>query len=226
MADRELNPAGLYDDEYFAKRQLNDPKRLRSFDHEKALLQRYVDSTGVVCDVGCSTGEFLEYINWQGPRYGMEVNECARAVAQRHRVGFEKSILTEERFFDAVIFRGTIQHLPQPFLYIERAFTALKPGGVAAFLATPNANCLVYKLFNDLPALDPRYNFYVPSDLTLAANLRNVGFQVVALEYPYLASPYASPVYDHLRLLVRLVSRRKLRFAFWRNMMNLIAIKP
>jgi SAM-dependent methyltransferase len=219
-------PAQLYGDGYFAKRDLNDPKRLKSFDHEKRLLEQHTDFGGAVCDVGCSTGEFLEYIGWRGPRYGMEINENAQATARGRGVSFDKTILTEEGFFNAVIFRGTIQHLPQPFVYIERAFAALARGGIVAFLATPNSNSLVYKLCTDLPALDPRYNYYIPSDLTLTAILRNAGFHVAALDYPYADSPYARPLYDHLQLLLCWLFRRKPRFAFWRSMMNVIAVKP
>ena len=215
----------LYGDKYFANRDLNDAKRLASFDAEKRLLEKHVDFAGAVCDVGCSTGEFLEHIQWRGPRYGMEINAAAQSAARGRGISFDRTILTEDGFFAAVIFRGTIQHLPDPFLYIAKAFAALKPGGIAAFLATPNANSLVYKLFNDLPALDPRYNFYIPSDLTLAANLRNAGFEIATIEYPYRGSPYARPLHDHIRLLTTLVSRGKPRFAFRRNMMNLIAVK-
>lgn len=216
----------VYRDEYFTGRQLNDPKRILSFQQEKDFLLRYTRLDGAVCDVGCSTGEFLEYIQWSGRRFGLEINETARRSAAARGVSFERSILTEEDFFDTVIFRGTIQHLPQPFVYIENAFRALKSGGVAAFLATPNANSIVYKLFNDLPALDSKLNFYIPSDRSLSAVLENAGFQIAAIEFPYLASPYARPLLDHARFLATLVSRRQPRFAFWRSMMNLIAVKP
>jgi 2-polyprenyl-3-methyl-5-hydroxy-6-metoxy-1,4-benzoquinol methylase len=217
--------AHLYKDDYFKRRQKNDDKRLTSFRQEKAFMSRHMPLSGAVCDVGCSTGEFLETIQWTGPRFGMEVNPGAIEVAKQSGFSFEKSILTEENFFDAVIFRGTIQHVPDPFLYIGAAHKSLKKGGVVVFLATPNANSIIYKLFNTLPALDPILNFYVPSDVTLSDVLRNYEFSVVDIEYPYLNSPYASPVADHLNFFKTLVTRKKPRFAFWRNMMNVIARK-
>jgi len=217
--------AHLYKDDYFTGRQKNDDRRLTSFQQEKAFMSRHMPLSGAVCDVGCSTGEFLETIQWAGPRFGMEVNPSAVEVARTSGFSFDKSILTEENFFDAVIFRGTIQHVPDPFLYIGAAYKSLKKGGVAVFLATPNANSVVYKLFNTLPALDPVLNFYVPSDVTLSDVLRNYEFSVVDIEYPYVNSPYASPVADHLNFLKALVTRKKPRFAFWRNMMNVIARK-
>ena len=217
--------AHLYKDDYFAGRQKNDERRLKTFLQEKAFMSRHMPLSGAVCDVGCSTGEFLETIQWNGPRFGMEVNPAAIEAAKKSGFSFEKSILTEEDFFDAVIFRGTIQHVPDPFLYIGAAHKALKKGGAIVFLATPNANSIVYKLFNTLPALDPVLNFYIPSDGSLSDVLRNYEFTVVDIEYPYLDSAYANPVADHLNFLKTLVTRKKPRFAFWRNMMNLIARK-
>lgn len=218
--------AHLYRDDYFSARQRNDEKRLKSFLQEKEFMLRYMPLAGAVCDVGCSTGEFLDTVEWSGPRFGMEVNPAAIEVAKQSGFKFDKSILTEENFFDAVIFRGTIQHVPDPFLYIGAAHKALKRGGAVVFLATPNANSIVYKLFNTLPALDPALNFYVPSDVTLSDVLHNYDFTVLDIEYPYLGSPYARPLADHLNFFKTLATRTKPRFAFWRNMMNVIARKP
>src|ERR1700730_14673881 len=181
--------AHLYKDDYFTGRQKNDEKRLKTFLQEKAFMSRHMPLSGAVCDVGCSTGEFLETIQWNGPRFGMEVNPAAIEAAKKSGFSFEKSILTEQNFFDAVIFRGTIQHVPDPFLYIGAAHKSLKKGGAVVFLATPNAN------------------------------------SVVDIEYPYLDSAYANPVADHLNFFKTLVTRKKPRFAFWRNMMNVIARK-
>ena len=217
--------ADAYTDAYFETRNCTDRKRLASFMREKEFLLRHVSLTGVVCDVGCSTGEFLTTIDWLGDKYGMEVNATAIGLAQKSGIRFDKSILTEKEFFDAVIFRGTVQHLLEPFLYIARAFDALKHGGFLVFLATPNANSVTYKLFNTLPALEPEQNFYIPSDITLANVLRHLDFEVVEIQYPYLSSPYARPARDHVAFVASLILAREPRYPFWRNMMNVIARK-
>lgn len=216
----------LYPDAYFDDRDRTDDRRLASFTDERAFLQRHMSLTGVVCDIGCSTGEFLDTIEWRGDRYGLEVNDRAMRRAEGAGIRFDRNILTEKEFFDAVIFRGTIQHLAEPFRYIGRAFEALKPGGFIVFLATPNANSLVYKIFNTLPALEPERNFYIPSDVTLSAILRNTGFDVVDVAYPYRSSPYARLLRDHLAFVVSILVRRRPQYPFWRNMMNVIGRKP
>jgi SAM-dependent methyltransferase len=215
----------LYDSNYFKNRNFNDLKRRRSFEQERELLKKYVDFNGSICDVGCSTGEFLQTIGWNGAKYGLDVNEEAIKVAQASGVSFDKNILNSKNNFDIVVFRGTIQHLPDPFGYIEKSHNALKPGGYIAFLATPNANSITYKLFNTLPALSPKFNFFIPSDVTLGNILNNYGFELLEIEYPYLTSPYASPLHDHLKFIKCLLTREKPNFAFWKSMMNIVATK-
>ncbi len=215
----------LYAKEYYSGRLSNDTKRLLSFDLEGQLIRKYKHS-GIVCDVGCSTGEFLNHIRWQGDKYGMEISEFARKEAEKTAISFEKNILTVNNYFDLIVFRGTIQHLPEPFLYIQKSFESLKSGGVVAFLATPNSNSIYYKLFNTLPFLAPELNFYIPSDLTLSSALNNFGFEIKEIQYPYVGSPYQKLISDHIKFLKKLVFRTDDKFAFYKSMMNLIAIKP
>jgi SAM-dependent methyltransferase len=215
----------LYDAKYFDNRKFNDKRRILSFEQEKEFLEKYTSLTGVVCDIGCSTGEFLSTIGWTGPKFGMEVNRDAIILAQQQGISFEKNILTETDFFDAIIFRGTIQHIPDPFGYISRCYEALKVGGFIVFLATPNANSLVYKFFNTLPALDPKYNFYIPSDINLSNVLKNYEFDLIDIERPYINSPYSNVISDHFKFLRAIVTGKKPDFAFWGSMMNIIAIK-
>ncbi|MEY2702108.1 MAG: hypothetical protein RLY43_741 [Bacteroidota bacterium] len=214
----------MYDESYFAHRNLNDIKRIAAYKQDSEFISRYCDIDGIVCDIGCSTGEFLEAISWSGARYGIEVSEYAKKIASSRAINFDMNILNQKEYFDVVIFRGTIQHLPSPFEYLNLAYESLKPGGKLFLLATPNANCLVYKIFNTLPALDKRLNFYIPSDITLRDNLENIGFKVLNTEYPYLDSPYANYLSDHIKFIKSLVSR-KVNYPFWKNMMNMVAEK-
>ena len=216
----------LYTDDYFNSRISNDVKRLRSFEYEWDLMKNYVDNTGVVCDVGCSTGEFLQEIKWKGKLYGMEVNQEAINIAESNGVLFDKNILTEKNFFDVVVFRGTIQHVSDPFGYIALAYEALKPGGKIFFLATPNANSICYKIFNTLPMLDSKLNFYIPSDVTLTNILDMFNFSVIKVEFPYRISPYSSYITDHLGFLKSIIFQKPGKYAFWKNMMNVVAVKP
>jgi SAM-dependent methyltransferase len=216
----------LYDVGYFSQRNFNDKLRLESFLSEKKLIENISDFNGKICDVGCSTGEFLTFIDWSGEKFGMEISEFAIEIAEKHGISFEKNIETEINFFDVVIFRGTIQHLPHPFLFIEHAFRSLKPGGFVVFLATPNSNSFIYKLKNTLPVLVPNLNFYIPSDVTLINACKNFGFEFYSIEKPYLTSPYSNIFIDSLKFIKMVFSGSKPNFPWPGNMMNLIMKKP
>ncbi len=213
-----------YTDDYFDDRLHNDPQRLASFRQEAELIRAHLRQ-GTLLDVGCSTGEFLAFLRWEGTCYGMEVSDLAIREAKSRGVRFEHDLLNSDNFFDVIIYRGTIQHIETPFLYLKRSFAALKPGGYCVFLATPNTRSLYYTLWNTLPCLDEPRNFYIPSDRTLNNAMTNFGFRRVAIRYPYWHSPYAAPLRDHLRFLLRL-GGAPVQFPFWRNMMEMVFVKP
>lgn len=220
------NYKSLYNDNYFSERDGNDLKRIKSFLQEKDLLKKHVDFKGKICDVGCSTGEFINVINWEGDRYGMEISDYALNIAKGHEIKFDKDITTEKDYFDLVVFRGTIQHLPEPIKYIQLAYDSLKPGGILAFLATPNSNSIIYKLKNTLPVLVPDLNFYIPSDVTLENIAKNIGFNMLEKQKPYVHSPYRSFFKDHVDFVKMIIIGSKPNFSFWGNMMNILFIKP
>lgn len=216
--------SSYYPEEYFKDRLRNDPKRTESFKLEAKLINKYIDH-GTLIDVGCSTGEFLNFFKWDGEKYGMEVSDYAINMAQKSGIKFDKNILSQENYFDLIIFRGTIQHIENPILYIQKSFQALKKGGYIVFLATPNADSIYYRIFKTLPFLDPPNNYYIPSETTLQNILENFGFKVVEKRFPYLKSPYSRFLTDPIKFLLRFFGIKS-KFAFWGNMMEIVAQKP
>lgn len=214
---------------YFEGRNGTDPKRLTSFLHEFLFMVRHgVDVGGAVCDVGCSTGEFLDTLQWQGPRYGMEISNHAKQIAMTKGIRFDQHILNADEAFDVVIFRGTVQHIPEPFRYLDRAFKALKRGGELCVLATPNTDSFCYRVFKEFPGAiqDDARNYWMPSEKTLTNALRNFGFDIVATDTPYLQSGYARPLHDTLQFARKLLTGHSEPFSWPGNLMNVIARKP
>lgn len=202
-------------------RDLNDLKRLKSFKNELDFILRFTNKKVAICDIGCSTGEFLEFIEWKGPRYGTEINKAAIKVAKSRSI----NIITNLRFhrgkFDVVVMRGTIQHLTSPFEEISSAYNSLKRGGILFFLATPNIDSAYYRFFGTLPALDFPRNYWLPGFKQLKIVCEREGFKLLAIEYPYFKSGYAK-WYDLIKIALKLFTRnKKLDAAFPRNMMNL-----
>jgi 2-polyprenyl-3-methyl-5-hydroxy-6-metoxy-1,4-benzoquinol methylase len=217
----------LYGADYFLRYLPNAEdhrKRRVMYRQEYSRIRQFVRS-GTVLDVGCGVGDFLECFepeNWI--RYGIDISTYALERASG------KDIVTAlpaspESFFDLVVFRGTIQHLDEPVSTIRRATQWLKPGGYMVFLATPNIGGICYRLFQDLPALDPTRNFMLVSDRILSQLLRNLGMDVVAFEFPYRGTPYGKPIRDSLSFALRCLGVRR-KFAFWGNMMECYARKP
>jgi SAM-dependent methyltransferase len=206
----------LYEKDYFEMYK-DDPKRDKMYILERDRILRY-QKKGRILDVGCGLGLFLKNFNdknWD--RHGVEISEFAVK-------DYEHSYDYQTGFFDAIVFRGTIQHLDTPFTIIKKCHDLLKNDGLIIFISTPNANSICYKLFDTLPMLDPKRNFWIPSDTTLRDTLQNFGFEVLEIRYPYLDTPYANPVKDHLFFLLSLLGIRK-KFAFWGNMMEVYAKK-
>ena len=212
-----------YNGGYFASRQRAEAQRAAMRRQEVERLGRHTGlEEGVIVDVGCGLGELLDLFpaGWQ--KYGIEVSDEARETCRAKGISFE--LPAREEWCDLVVLRGSLQHLDRPIETLAAAHRWLRPKGWLVALATPNAGGLVYRLFQQLPALDPPRNFVVFSACVLRQCLLNVGFQEPTFEYPYLGTPYAQPVRDHLRFALRILGVRT-HFAFWRNMMECYAQK-
>jgi SAM-dependent methyltransferase len=209
-----------YEEGYFEDR--DDPRReLMRVQELRRIREKTGLDGGVVVDIGCGLGEFLELFpsdRWQ--RYGVEVSQYATGIAKQKQISFD--LPEGEGWADLVVLRGSLQHLDRPIETLFRAHGWLRPGGWLVALATPNAGGLVYRLFQDLPPLVPSLNFVVFSDRELRHSLLNVGFRRVEFEYPYLGTPYARPAHDLARFALRLVGVKR-PFAFWGNMMECYA---
>lgn len=219
------NKDNKFPNDYFLDRRGNNKLRLKQFELDKKFITRY-KKKGTICDVGCSTGEFLSHIKWEGEKYGMEINHYAKKIASSF-INFEKNIFTEKNFFDLVVFRGTIQHVEDPFYMIRKTHEALKKDGYIIFLATPNIESILYKLKNTLPVF---YNYedtiyYRPSFQALTNLLKNYNFEVIEVNFPYINTPYSDFAGDHFKFLKNIFSKNFYPHPFWGSMMNIIAKK-
>ena len=219
-------PKNHFNNKYFLNRNLNDVKRLKIFDFENKIIEKYVKKNSKILDVGCGTGEFLKFIEWKGKKFGMEINSLAKKIAKKNGINFNCNLLNKTNFFDVIIFRGTIQHLPYPFYYLEKSFKSLKKNGIIIFFSTPNINSISYKFFNNLHLLKPIY-YYAPSNLSLENALKNFDFKICENNfYPYTSSPYSNFFLDHLKFILTLLKIKKENdFPFYKNMFYIVAKK-
>jgi len=212
----------LYDESYFMGYR-SDAKRREMYRHELGRLRPWLkQQTGAVLDIGCGLGDFLAlgFSDWQ--KFGIEVSNHARQTAEHKDIRFYFPDHANQ--FDVIILRGSIQHLHQPLKMLWDAHAWLKPGGLIVFLATPNARSLPYRMFGDMPMLEPARNFVVFSDKMLCTCLKHIGFQILQVHKPYADTPYANPWRDYWRFALRCLGIKR-PFAWPGNMMEIIARK-
>jgi SAM-dependent methyltransferase len=221
-----MNQKG-FDDSYFENRQKNDPRRLKSFEYEKRYMGKYLNFTGTILDIGCSTGEFLDSIGWKGEKFGLEVNESARRHAIRSGIKFDKQLLGNENYiFDCIVLRGTVQHLDQPFVYLREAIKMLRLGGHIFLLATPNCESYIFKKTGRLPALDRERVYLYPQPSCLTNFFYNHSCRVLSIDFPYLDSGYAEPLSDVISFVRMLLQKNPSpSFAWPGNMFNMCVEK-
>jgi len=219
MAEKNLS---LYNSDYFLA-YINDPLREEMYKQELRRLLKYKDG-GKILDVGCGLGLFLDKLdNNKWEKYGVEISQEATAVCTKKGIqvgGYDYP----DNFFDVIVFRGSIQHIDTPLYIIKKCYSLLKEDGIIVFLATPNTNSICYKLFEDLPMIDPKYNFVLFSDKMLRQILENFGFEILEFYYPYIGTPYAKPIKDFFYFTLRLFGFKK-KFAFYGNVMECYAKK-
>lgn len=219
---------GLYGEEYF-KAYIRDHKREVWYRAEYNRIVKLKPDGGKIFDVGCGLGLFLDLFDsakWE--KYGVDISDVAIAQARTRGIkvkDYESGYEYPDESFDVIVFRGTIQHIDTPFAVIKKCTALLKSGGIMAFLSTPNSNSICYKLFGTLPFLNPEHNFLIPSDTMLRNVLKNLGLNIVEIRFPYLETPYARPLRDHIYFLLRCFGI-PVTFAFWHNIMEIYGIKP
>lgn len=155
---------------------------------------------GTILDIGCGVGDWLSHLHGDWKKYGVEPDEYAAGQARKNGItvaGYDYS----PNCFDVIVFRGTLQHIDNPFETLRKAKELLKFGGLLVFLATPNTNSPMYRRTGTLPALDAPRNWWIPSDLTLRNILVNMGFRNIQFYYPY-SEPYARPFVDFIKYLL------------------------
>jgi ubiquinone/menaquinone biosynthesis C-methylase UbiE len=223
----DMETSDSFNDEYF-KVYGNDKKRYHTYLDEYKDIKRLAP-VGKVLDLGCGTGDFLSVFSDEYDKYGIDISDYAIKKSRERGIkvnDFDNAFEYPDEYFDIIILRGSLQLLPNPFQTLEICTKLLKPGGLLAFLSTPNSNSPYYRKFKTLPAIcSPNTKkFLIPSDVMMKDILAHYGFSVTEVKFPYLDGHYSNFLKDHFFYLLGFLGIRK-NFAFWRSMMNIYARK-
>ena len=150
-----------------------------------------------ILDVGCGTGQLINYLNNQG----FEVSGCdlsveaIRLAPNKIRNKIKRATATRLPFknesFDLVASISVIEHLTkaQATRFIKEAKRVLKKGGFI-FLVTPNFSSPIRYFQKEkwFAYSDPTHVFYY-TPRTLSKKLKAYGFKNVKLQFRTLYSP-------------------------------------
>ncbi len=134
-----------YRDEYltrYAEEQAGTARR-NLYLHALTWIEDAQSPPGTLVDVGCGMGAFLALSQERGWR-AIGVDPSAAAVAHARASGleaFEETWLHSrlpDGTIDVVTFVNVLDHLPNPFAALEKAWRVLKPGGLV-YIRVPNA---------------------------------------------------------------------------------------
>ncbi len=153
---------------------------------------------GVVLDVGCGNGDFLNRaraIDWTvvGCEPDPEARAAARALGLDVRAGGIEGLMGEAGCFDVITLNHVIEHVPDPRHTLECVFALLKPGG-RLYLETPNIQSDGHRRFGrSWRGLEPPRHLVLMNWAALERLLGESGFGLIehhasANVYPNLAA--------------------------------------
>ena len=123
-------------------------KEMVQINREVACILKKFSVTGHVLDIGSSFGQFLaevEKIGWEGT--GVEPSSLAASYSKAHtkcRIvqGFIENTELEPNTFDAIVSLYVLEHVLEPYKFMERVYRLLRPGGIAV-IRVPHAEPLM-----------------------------------------------------------------------------------
>jgi len=188
-------------------------------------------SRGAVLDVGCSGGYFLDCFddNYQctGVEFGAEAALEAEKKYKVYQGEFDK--IQIEQKFDLIVFRGVIEHIPFPKLYLDKATSILNEGGCIYITSTPNSDAFCCDLFKE------HWNQHVPESHLMHFSSKHfndyfneIGMTCIDTKSFYRETPYCNIEEDIVKVADAIKIKntgQKVGFkspAFYENMMSLI----
>ena len=234
---KQLEKKGLNDyySNYIGKRRINNKlkmlQRKKQYIIDRDLIQKFLKK-GNVLDIGCNGGFFLSTFSNKYKKFGTEVDEQAVKYAKKNFPNFSKNIYYTDilqsnfkaNFFDLVIMRGVIEHVPKPISYINKISKYLKKNSYLYICATPNGESHIFNIYRE------RWNLFHPvqhlwhfSPNNLDILCQKFNLKLVYKNFYYLGTPYEN-FNDDIKEITNELKRKsnKVSPPFFENMMSLV----
>lgn len=209
---RGLDAASIYTEAYFQGGvpdgyfdYLGSERLLRDeYEARLALIQRYRRG-GRLLEVGCATGGFLQIARRAFEVRGLDVSAFAANEARRKGLDVSCGTLLDSATLDldppcdVIALFDTIEHLPEPAATLERARARLSPGGTLV-LSTGDAESPLARVTGKRWRLmTPPQHLWFFGKKSLTTLLSRLGFEVLAVEYPWRKVPISLAWYQLFR---------------------------
>lgn len=148
---------------------------------------------GKILDIGCGLGWLLSYLPNSWNKKGLEISRFASAHASNFGDIYNGTLdQYPDSGFDYIVMNHVIEHLADPISALKKIRGMLKPGGIF-IIGTPD--------FDSAAARRYGQNFRLlhdPTHISLFSNdsmhrcLRDLGFKISHVEYPFFDTPWFS----------------------------------
>jgi SAM-dependent methyltransferase len=207
-------------------------QRLQMYAIDCTFTRRYLrPDDAQLLDVGSGTGDFVAQFEGKFELHGVEVDAAARAACARAhpalRLYADLAAIPQSIAIDAIVFRGTLQYMPDLHGVAAWCSNRLRSGGRLFILATPNAESILAQMQREQWVLankvEHRYWFTRRHLLRLFGD----GFRLVVYDLPYLGTPYEDYSNDLRKVLAMIENPQVLaeRVPFFGSMMNVVLEK-
>lgn len=146
---------------------------------------------GKILDIGCGLGWILSSLGNGWDKHGLEVSKFASSHAAKfaniHNGTLDDFNGSE---FDVIIMNHVIEHLANPVGALQKIRGMLKPTGIF-IIGTPDFDSAAARRYGSNFRLlhDPTHISLFSSD-SMHRCLRDQGFKIMMVEYPYFDTPW------------------------------------
>jgi SAM-dependent methyltransferase len=159
-----------------------------ALERQRQRLERHAAGCGILLDIGCATGQFLNHMRATGWEVvGIEPNvEAAAHGRNTYELDIITGTLEESRFadntFDVVTLWDVLEHMSDPKSTLREIARILRPAGLLV-VSTPNPTCIEARLFGPhwIGWERPRHLYLFPPRL-LRRYLAEAGFDKIHIE--------------------------------------------
>lgn len=146
---------------------------------------------GKILDIGCGLGWLLSYLSKDWDKHGIEVSKFASNHATQFGNIHNGTLEDFDRTgFDVIVMNHVIEHLSDPIGALNKIHSLLKPDGIF-IIGTPDFDSAAARRYRSNFRLlhDPTHVSLFSSD-SMHRCLRDFGFKILHVEYPYFDTPW------------------------------------